>query len=112
MTGYEERRDAAANLRDEASCMLHDGGIGDLNAILDACNIPADAAPEEVFLHLADLIEPRTARMVYDEVHCDYVCTTCGERTPTGVYEAVADDDRLLLKPMEYCPACGARLVD
>lgn len=115
MTGYKERCDAAANLRDEASCMLHDGGIGDLNAILDACNIPADAAPEEAFLHLADLIEPepeRTARMEYDEVHCDYVCTACGERTPTGVYEAVADDDRLLLKPMGFCPACGARLVD
>ena len=67
-------------------------------------------APEEPRRYVPE--PERTARLEYDEVHCDYVCTACGERTPTGVFEAVANDDRLLLKPMRYCPACGTRLVD
>ena len=74
-----------------------------------------EGKPAEYIVVNPVAIEPepeRAARMEYDEVHCNYVCTSCGERTPTGVFEAVADDDRLLLKPMRYCPACGARLVD
>lgn len=62
---------------------------------------------------LADLIETapeRTCRMEYDHVHCDYVCTACGEWHNTGMYDACDADDRVLLRPYRYCPKCGARV--
>ena len=137
MTTDDERREVARRLRgidaerlDRVYGMDGEGGeCSDPDMAKAGRNLMLGAIAEAVGLHyapyyfdasplrdrLADLIEPEpehTARMVYDEVHCDYVCTACGERTPTGVYEAVADDDRLLLKPMRYCPACGTRLEE
>lgn len=54
----------------------------------------------------------RTCRMEYDTVHCDYICTSCGERYESDVYVAISDDDRHFFKPMRYCPNCGARVTD
>ena len=119
MFSDDDRRDVARLLRGikdtregcghELCCDLWSA----ISNIAYRCSGLCDECEVVVLASLADLIEPepeRTARMEYDEVHCDYVCTSCGERTPTGMYEAVADDDRLLLKQMRYCPACGTRL--
>lgn len=115
MTGHDERREVARKLRAGAEYLPNDMYSEDLELELAKTVCRYDTPSVNVlFNRLADLIEPepeRTARLEYDEVHCDYVCTACGERTPTGVYEAVADDDRLLLKPMRFCPNCGARVV-
>lgn len=56
-------------------------------------------------------VPERTCRMEYDAVHCDCVCTACGERYESDLYVAVTDDDRTILRPMRYCPSCGARVV-
>lgn len=53
-----------------------------------------------------------TCRMRYDPVHCDYVCTACGEWHNTGMYDACDADDVILLRPYKYCPNCGAKVVD
>ena len=56
--------------------------------------------------------EGRTCRMEYDPVHCDYVCTLCGERYESGMYSKVTDDDGVVMVQMRYCPNCGARIED
>ena len=113
MIADEERRKVAQKLREYASW---DEG-GDLVVCTEfgesVLNLLDGETESECFNALADLIEPepeRTARMVYDEVHCDYVCTGCGERYEHGMYMAVTYDDFIAYKPMRYCPACGARL--
>lgn len=57
-------------------------------------------------------VPERTCLMVYDGVHCDYVCTSCGERYESDMYAAISGDDRYLIKQMRYCPNCGARVED
>lgn len=54
----------------------------------------------------------RTYRMDYDPVHCDYICTSCGERYETDMYISISGDDRRFFKPMRYCPNCGARVIN
>lgn len=81
-----------------------DEGIVSTNALISAWET-----------QLADLIEPepeRTCRMEYDHVHCDYVCSACGEWHNTGTYDACDADDVILLRPYKYCPNCGAKVVD
>ena len=107
----EERREVAARLRDferlrgafaESSICAFSDALG--GGYLDW---------EQTCASLADLIEPepeRTCRMRYDPVHCDYVCTNCGEWHNTGMYDACDADDRVLLRPYRYCPECGARV--
>ena len=115
----EERREVAAKLRDakklwwpidvpEQRCRSEvwqefEKSIGASDA----------GTYNEVFAFVADLIEPepeRTCRMEYDPVHCDYVCTACGEWHNTGMYDACDADDRVLLRPYRFCPKCGARV--
>ena len=56
--------------------------------------------------------EGRTCRMEYDPVHCDYICTSCGERYETDMYISISGDDRRFIKQKRYCPNCGARVMD
>ena len=56
--------------------------------------------------------EGRTCRMDYDQVHCDYICTSCGERYETDMYISISGDDRRFIKQKRYCPNCGARVED
>ena len=68
---------------------------------------------KKVHARLADLIEPepeRTCRMEYDPVHCDYVCTACGEWHDTPTYDARDADDALVYRDYRFCPHCGARV--
>ena len=70
---------------------------------------------DDVADRLADLIEPepeRTCRMEYDPVHCDYVCTACGEWHDTPTYDARDADDALVYRDYRFCPHCGAKVVD
>ena len=53
----------------------------------------------------------RTCTLDYDAVHLDYVCSRCGERYESDLYAAMTDDDRTILRPMWYCPNCGARVI-
>ena len=53
----------------------------------------------------------RICRMEYDPVHCDYICTSCGERYETDMHISISGDDRHFFRPMRYCPNCGARII-
>lgn len=116
----EERREVAARLRELERQYGEEWGVvrcGELPAPVDdamhACGIDRAVYGSEIFNRLADLIEPepeRTCRMRYDPVHCDYVCTACGEWHNTGMYDACDADDMVLLRPYRYCPKCGARV--
>lgn len=57
-------------------------------------------------------VPERTCRMEYNPVHCDYVCSSCGEWHNTGMYDACDADDMVLLRPYRYCPNCGAKVVE
>lgn len=115
MTGHDERREVARKLRAGAEYLPNDMYSEDLELELAKTVCRYDTPSVNVlFNRLADLIEPepeRTARLEYDEVHCDYVCTACGERLESGMYCA-RDGVKTVLRPMRHCPNCGARLVD
>lgn len=114
MPTNEERRRIAENIRGAAEtagfgrCVYLEGtlfGMGVYARSIESmrCGLYA----------LADLIEPepeRTCRMEYDHMHCDYVCTACGEWHNVATYDARDADDRILLRPYRYCPNCGARV--
>lgn len=118
----EERREVAAKLRELADAYGNTPAwsriaCGELPAPIDdamqACGLGRITHAAEVCAHLVDLIEPapeRTCRMEYDHVHCDYVCSACGEWHNTGMYDACDADDRIVFKPYRYCPECGARV--
>ena len=108
----EERREVAARLR-----VLSSHREVDKELVEDALGLYMyeciDGYDPVSVMELADLIEPepeRTCRMEYDHVHCDYVCTACGEWHNTGMYDACDADDRIVFKPYRYCPECGARV--
>lgn len=114
----EERRAVAARLRAKhrertRPCMFvpQDVEIQAWDYLLDLEECLPDG--DSAFTVLADLIEPepeRTCRMRYDPVHCDYVCTACGEWHNTAMYDACDADDMLVFKPYKFCPKCGARV--
>ena len=108
----EERREVAARLRVLSSHREVDKELVEdaLGLYMGEC---IDGYDPVSVMELADLIEPepeRTCRMEYDPVHCDYVCTACGEWHNTGMYDACDADDMVLLRPYRYCPKCGARV--
>ena len=114
MTSDEKRSRIAENVRCAAETSSEEGGYvkGTLFGMdvyarsVEGMRCGLDA--------LADLIDPkpeRTCRMEYDPVHCDYVCTACGEWHNTGMYDACDADDMILLRPYRYCPKCGAKVV-
>ena len=109
----EERREVAARLRVLSSHREVDKELVEdaLGLYMGEC---IDGYDPVSVMELADLIEPepeRTCRMEYDPVHCDYVCTACGEWHNTGMYDACDADDRIVFKPYRYCPNCGAKVV-
>lgn len=115
--GRDERREIARKLRAAAVYLPDDIDSEDLEMAIATTVCNYDVPNVETLLNrLADLVEPepeRTARMEYDTVHCDYVCTHCGERYYTMMYEAVVgDDDRVDFKPMRFCPNCGVRFKE
>lgn len=122
MPTNEERREVAARLRVLADAYENTPAwsmiaCGELPAPIDdamhACGLGRITRATEICSRLADLIEPkteRTCRMEYDHVHCDYVCTSCGEWHNTGMYDACDADDMVLLRPYRYCPKCGAKV--
>jgi DNA-directed RNA polymerase subunit RPC12/RpoP len=65
--------------------------------------LPNDCAYREL-----DLIERKTCRMRYDTVHIDYVCTNCGAffQYPE-YYDEIGD-----AVPFNYCPHCGAQVIE
>ena len=105
---------------------LHPGGIvrmphERLRGIIEQIEretVPAPEWPEYIEVShegIGDLmryIPDCTARLEYDDVHGCNICTGCGERYEHGMYMAVNYDDFIAYRPMRYCPACGARLVD
>ena len=114
MIADEERRKVAQKLREYASWDEDGELVGCTEFGESVLNLLSCGDTErECFNALADLIEPepeRTARMEYDAVHCDYVCTHCGELYYTMMYEAVVGDDhRVDFKSMRFCPNCGVK---
>lgn len=114
--GSNERRKIARKLRAAAVYLPDDIDSEDLEMAIATAVCDYDVPNVERLLNrLADLIEPepeRTARMEYDEVHCDCVCTSCGERYETGMYMAMTGDDLIEYKPMRFCPNCGVRFKE
>lgn len=114
MIADEERRKVAQKLREYASWDEDGELVGCTEFGESVLNLLSCGDTErECFNALADLIEPepeRTARMEYDAVHCDYVCTHCGELYYTMLYYAVVGDDhRVDFKSMRFCPNCGVK---
>ena len=114
MISDDERREVAARLRKQAEKLGPNMDAHEfVNYTADVLDVDESMMWYGMELRLADLIEPepeRTARLEYDEVHCDYVCTACGERYKHGRYMAETYDGLIVYKPMRCCPACGARL--
>ncbi len=113
----EERSAVAKRLSELISDDFDDGEFYDRGEVEDALGLVTDDGSwydAAGVRRLADLIEPepeRTCRMIYDDVHGDYVCSACGEWHNTGKYDACDADDNLVFKPYKFCPSCGARVV-
>ena len=114
--GGDERRKIARKLRAAAVYLPNDIDSEGLEMAIATTVCSYDVPNVETLLNrLADLVEPeqeRTARLEYDTAHCDYVCTHCGERYYTMMYEAVVGDCRVDFKPMLFCTSCGARFKE
>lgn len=54
----------------------------------------------------------RQCQIVYDNVHQDYYCSSCGEIFDTGMYESRDADDGFDYKSFLYCPNCGAKVEE
>lgn len=78
----------------------------------EAVNHPAHYQGAYGVEYMDAISNKRTCRMEYDPVHCDYVCTACGERYESDTYVAVNDEDGGWYMQMCYCPNCGARVMD
>lgn len=55
----------------------------------------------------------RTCEFFYDEKMAEYACSACGERVswsnPADEYEV---SPLAVLESFEYCPNCGARIIE
>lgn len=116
MTSNEERRKLAESLRgihyyedDEIGVETCDG-YDILEALgIEACDpFVADGFPRSEVERLADLIDRPTCEMEFDTVHCDYVCSRCGQ---TYQYFETYDGDGHPV-PFRHCPVCGSEVVE
>ncbi len=99
----EERRTAAARLRKAVKEHLYSSS--DLGESIAAEVNCYGYQREKVFTHLADLIDPTCATREYghpDEFKVVKGCNVCGN----GWYEDI------VAKPYQFCPWCGARVVN
>lgn len=53
----------------------------------------------------------RTCKLRYDEVHRDYVCSSCGVWLSIDSYQSETDNGTVYRR-FKYCPECGARVIE
>ena len=124
MIDNDKRREVAARLREAAGALesgdrLSDGVVVDVvydacmdDGALDRCTVDKCWADREVFLRLADLIEPeeRTCMLASTQLThhgpygntyhtCRIVCSECRHDMPEHG------------ESINYCPYCGAEVV-
>lgn len=109
----EERRNVAANIRSAAErCKydLQDDPDYDPFAALYTvfCGVRGYPRYKDI-LHLADLIDRPTCRIVHDENRdCD-VCTNCSTSFELAEFDYA---DANVFEGYSYCPKCGAEVVE
>ena len=99
MTSNEERRDLAARLRnyENLSESFRDSPIC---AFIDALGLGGYHDWKDVCSRIADLIEPDPERTcLWKHIEGTWIMSECGER-----YDRVIPDN--------YCPNCGAKVVE
>ncbi len=82
--------------------------------VMYACKVPSTAHASEICKRLADLIEPeeRTCTFVYDDGEGEFKCDACGEFvTQHDTWEEYCVTE-LTAECFDYCPFCGAKVVD
>lgn len=122
MTPQEERKEVAENLRKNADA--HKGMPLLLNVAFaafgdDTRDLMEETVTSQMAAHrLADLIDP-VCRIVYvDDTYNTpetgrvdawyYECSRCGGELDDSDMDAMDGG----VKPFDYCPCCGARVVD
>lgn len=56
-------------------------------------------------------VPERTCQLRYDEVHRDYVCSSCGVWLSIDSYQSETDNGTVYRR-FKYCPECGARVKE
>lgn len=103
----EERREVAARLREHQHCDVgsptYEGGMIAswlrLKEALDAKGCDSQEDHTMMFGYLADLIEPEERTCRWKHIEGTWFMSECGKR-----YDRVVPDN--------YCPNCGARVID
>ena len=57
-------------------------------------------------------VPERTCRIEYDFVHCDYICSECGEWFETGGVLRSLHNGEVEHVSFKFCPSCGAKVVE
>ena len=102
MISDKERREVAAKLRENAglpSLLPNEYSIEVKSALVLSKLLDCIDCSDDVFLHLADLIDRPTAHIDVNE-HGRACCANCG------------CDDWRLADRSRYCPNCGAEVVE
>lgn len=113
MPTNEERRGVANNLRGGFD-VIKEGRYYQLNGTL--CGMGIYALSEQSLRgglrNLADLIDPepeRTCMGFISETTCEWICEICGGSIQGAVFKP--DIDAFTDEP-NYCPFCGAKVVE
>lgn len=53
----------------------------------------------------------RISQLRYDEVHRDYVCSTCGVWLSLDSYQRETENGAVYRR-FKHCPECGARVIE
>jgi DNA-directed RNA polymerase subunit RPC12/RpoP len=116
----DERREVAERLRNEGRALTAiDMGVELASLTLDdAIGIEHNATWEECFDRLADLIDPTCHIVCVDDTYntpktgrvdqWHYECSKCGIELDDNDTDAMDSGS----KPFDYCPYCGARVVN
>lgn len=101
MVSNDEHREVAERLR------FHDAMEPPMLE-LETCLGGKLMTDADTWSYLADLIDRPTCEMEFDTVHCDYVCSRCGQ---TYQYFETYDGDGHPV-PFRHCPVCGSEVVE
>lgn len=109
MISDKERREVAAKLRENAglpSRLPNEYSIEAKSALVLSKLLDCVDCSDDVFLHLADLIDRPTCRNLSPKPADVLLCSECGEHVDI-VYMETCDEYHA-----KYCPNCGAEVVE
>lgn len=109
MISDKERREVAAKLRENAglpSRLPNEYSIEAKSALVLSKLLDCIDCSDDVFLHLADLIDRPTCRNLSPKPADVLLCSECGEHVDIA-YMETCDEYHA-----KYCPNCGAEVVE